>query len=78
MPKTHSGARSEFGRLARDEPRITREQVSLLGWTYELKNLSDYGQPRTVAAEDAERAIDEAAMLIETVTGLVARSDLSP
>lgn len=78
VPKTHSGARSEFGRLARDEPRITREQVSLLGWTYELKNLSDYGQPRTVAAEDAERAIDEAATLIETVTGLVARSDLSP
>ena len=34
-PRTHSGARSEFGRLARQEARITREQVSLLGWSYE-------------------------------------------
>lgn len=24
-PKTHSGARSEFGRLAREEPRISRD-----------------------------------------------------
>ena len=75
-PKTHSGARSEFGRLAREEPRITRQQVSLLGWTYELKNVSDYGQPRTVAVEDAERAIDEAAKLIETITRIVTPSDL--
>jgi len=49
-PKTHSGTRSEFGRLARAEPRITREQVSLLGWAYELKNASDYGQAHTVHA----------------------------
>ena len=34
-PKTHSGARSEFARLAREEPRIGRDQVSLLGWSYE-------------------------------------------
>jgi uncharacterized protein (UPF0332 family) len=32
-PKTHSGTRSEFARLARGEPRISREQVSLLGWS---------------------------------------------
>jgi len=70
-PKTHSGTRSEFGRLARAESRITREQVSLLGWTYELKNASDYGLPHTVMPEDAERAIDGAARLIETVTGIV-------
>jgi uncharacterized protein (UPF0332 family) len=76
-PKTHSGARSEFGRLARNEARITREQVSLLGWTYELKNASDYGQQRAVATEDAERAIDDAAKLIETIASFVAPSNPS-
>ena len=30
-PKTHSGLRSEFARIAREEPRISREQVSFLG-----------------------------------------------
>ena len=29
-PRTHSGARSEFARLAREEPRVSREQISLL------------------------------------------------
>jgi uncharacterized protein (UPF0332 family) len=40
-PGTHSGTRSEFARLARDERRIHRDQVSLLGWSYELKNVAD-------------------------------------
>lgn len=78
LPKTHSGARSEFGRLARQEPRITREQISLLGWAYELKNASDYGQLHTVLAEDAERAMDEAARLIDTVTSIVTPTDSPP
>ncbi len=36
-PKTHNGARSEFGRLARDEPLISRDQVSLLDGPMNLK-----------------------------------------
>ena len=40
--KAHSGARSEFARLAREGPRIGREQVSLPGWRYELKNVAAY------------------------------------
>ena len=36
-PKTHSGTRSEFARLARSEPGIARSQVSMLGWSYELR-----------------------------------------
>jgi uncharacterized protein (UPF0332 family) len=70
-PKTHSGVRSEFARLARREPRISREQVSLLGWSYELKNAADYGQERRVTLADAERAINEALGLIETIAGIV-------
>jgi uncharacterized protein (UPF0332 family) len=65
-PKAHGGTRSEFARLARDEQRIGREQVSLLGWSYELKNVADYGQEHSVSIADAARAIDEASRLIET------------
>ncbi len=70
-PKTHGGTRSEFARLARDERRIGREQISLLGWTYELKNVADYGQEQVVSVADAERAIDEAMRLIEIIASLI-------
>jgi uncharacterized protein (UPF0332 family) len=70
-PKTHSGTRSEFARLARDEPRISREQVSLLGWSYELKNVADYEQEATVSSTEAERAIQEASVLVETIAALI-------
>jgi uncharacterized protein (UPF0332 family) len=70
-PKTHSGTRSEFARLARGEPLISREQVALLGWSYELKNVADYDQEHTVSVADAERAINEALQLIETITALI-------
>lgn len=66
-PKTHSGVRSEFARLALQEVRIGREQVSFLGWSYELKNAADYGQGHTVTLPEAERAIDEALRLIEII-----------
>jgi len=45
---------------------------------YELKNTSDYGHPCTVTEEDPERAIDEAAKLIQTITGIVTPSDPPP
>lgn len=70
-PKTHSGTRSEFARLARDEPRISREQVSLLGWSYELKSVADYDQEHTVSLADAERAINEALQLVDTIAPLI-------
>ena len=74
-PKTHSGARSEFARLARTEPaRISREQVSLLGWSYELKNVADYEQEATVSLAEAERAIEEASRFVETIATLIGPS----
>jgi len=70
-PKTHSGTRSEFARLAREEPGISREQVSLLGWSYELKNVADYDQDHRVSLAEAERAITEASQLVESIAALV-------
>ena len=74
-PKTHSGTRAEFARLAREEPRISRDQVSLLAWSYELKNVADYGQEATVSLPDAERAIAEASRLVETISALIGSAD---
>jgi uncharacterized protein (UPF0332 family) len=71
VPKTHSGTRSEFSRLARDEPRFAREQLAFLGWTYGLKATADYGAEQPVSLGDAERAICEAANLIEVVAALL-------
>ena len=70
-PKTHSGVRSEFARLAQAERRINRGQVSLLGWAYELKSAADYGQEPVASPEHAERAINEAAHMIETIAELI-------
>ena len=70
-PKTHSGACTEFARLAREEPRIGRDQVSLLAWSYELKNVADYEQTERVSRSEAERAIEEASRLMETIASLV-------
>lgn len=70
-PKTHSGLRREFARLARDDPRISREQLALLGWSYELKDTADYEQGHKVSSEQAERAIEEALRLIETIAEIV-------
>lgn len=70
-PKTHSGVRSEFARLAREESGISREQVSLLGWSYELKNVADYEQEAMVSLTEAERAIEGASRLVEAVAVLI-------
>lgn len=70
-PKTHSGLRREFARLTREEPRISREQVSLLGWSYELKNAADYEQGHRVSLAEAERAIEEALRLIEAIAAII-------
>lgn len=70
-PNTHSGARSEFARLARAEPGTSREQVSLLGWSYELKNAADYEEGAAVSHAEAEQAITEATRLVETIAALI-------
>ena len=68
--KTHGGTRSEFARLTRQDPRIGREQVSLPGWSYDLKNAADYDQEARVSLAEAEGAIYESSQLVETIAAL--------
>lgn len=66
-PKTHSGVRSEFTRLAQAEPSIGRSHTAFLARAYELKAFADYDQAQPVSSATAEQAIDEAAEFVEIV-----------
>ncbi len=70
-PKTHSGARSEFTRLARNEPTLTRALTGFLANAYELKAFADYDQASDVSPASAQNALDEAERFIAIVAALV-------
>jgi uncharacterized protein (UPF0332 family) len=61
--KTHSGVRSEFSRLAKDDPRIDRSFLTFLAQAYTLKEVADYemGPGAVVPPERAAAAIETAA-----------------
>jgi len=71
VPKTHSGTRSEFTRLAQKEPAIPRGLAAFLGSAYELKAFADYDQVQPVSTLNAQGALDEASTFIEVIAGLV-------
>jgi uncharacterized protein (UPF0332 family) len=71
--KTHRGLRSEFGRLARGDPRIGREFLTFLAEAYEYKSIADYVVgPPSITGEDARLAIDTASRLIDCIAALLA------
>jgi uncharacterized protein (UPF0332 family) len=43
--KTHSGVRSEFSRLAKDDPRIDRSFLTFLAQAYTLKRMFHSEEP---------------------------------
>ena len=70
-PKTHAGTRSEFARLAKDEPALGREAVAFLARAYEFKEFADYAEGRRPAGDQAREALDASANLIGIVATLV-------
>jgi uncharacterized protein (UPF0332 family) len=75
IAKTHRGMRSEFSRLAKNEPHIDRKFLTFLAEAYEYKSVADYSVGPTaspITKEDAKAAIDTAAQFIECVTLLLA------
>jgi uncharacterized protein (UPF0332 family) len=71
QPKTHGGAQSAFARLARTDPRIAPGHVSFLSRAYQFKTVADYDAVVTVSRDDAERALADAADMVEAIAGLV-------
>jgi uncharacterized protein (UPF0332 family) len=73
IAKTHSGLRSEFNRLAKDEPRIGRDLVKFLSAAYELKSIADYNtDPATrITADQAQDAIATATRFVTVIEELI-------
>lgn len=66
-PKTHGGTRSEFSRLAREDPRVDPNHAILLGRAYEFKTVADYEQVMPFSQDDITRALQEALAMIDAM-----------
>lgn len=71
QPKTHSGARSEFARLARDEPGLAQDFAAFLARGFDLKVIADYEGDEVVDPGLATAAMDVAARMVDAVAMLV-------
>jgi uncharacterized protein (UPF0332 family) len=74
VAKTHRGVRSEFSRLAKDEPRIARDLIAFLGAAYQFKTRADYTVGSTAApitCPEAAAAIASTKQFIDTIAQLL-------
>ena len=71
--KTHKGVHTQFARLTRDEPRLSRELRQFLPQAYDIKSIADYGiGPDTdVPLDRASAAIDTAEQFVNLVRELL-------
>ena len=74
VAKSHSGVRSEFARLAKDDPRIARAMTTFLTQAYKYKEIGDYGvgTDAVVAISEAEAAIRSALGFPDCVDAVLA------
>ena len=69
VAKTHSGVRSKFSRIAKDDLRIERKLASFLAQAYNLNVVADYAVGADVRVSDLEaaEAIEGATSFVEAV-----------
>jgi uncharacterized protein (UPF0332 family) len=72
--KTHSGARTEFSRLLKDDPRVDDQLRGFLAMAYNLKEIADYetGPGSHVSAERARLTVEGARRFVARIAGLLA------
>lgn len=72
--KTHSGVRSSFARLTKDEPHIDRKFARFLARAYSSKEVTDYGigPHAVVTAAEAQAMIEVAAEPVDRMTEILA------
>lgn len=71
--KTHSGVRSEFNRLAKDDPRISVAFRTFLAKAYAYKEIADYSidKKSEITLQAARNAVDTADGFVDCVTRLL-------
>lgn len=74
VAKSHSGLRSTFSRLVKDDPRIDRTLIRFLGRAYKFKEIADYGvgPHAIVTGTEAEEMIGAAVRFIDCIEGILA------
>jgi uncharacterized protein (UPF0332 family) len=72
--KSHSGLRTTFARLAKDDPRIDRTLTRFLARGYKSKEIVDYGigPQAVVTTAEAEEMIDLAARFVDCMEEVLA------
>ena len=73
VAKTHSGVRSEFSRLAKEEPRLDKSFSNFLANAYTLKEVADYemGPGSDIPPERSAAAIETATRFVDCIAGLI-------
>ena len=71
VAKTHSGVRSEFSRLAKEEPRLDKSFSNFLAHAYTLKEVADYemGPGSDIPPERSAAAIETATRFVDCIAG---------
>ncbi len=80
VTKSHGGARSEFARLAKEDPRINRAFTAFLAQAYTLKEIADYGvgPDAGVTIAEAKQAIETAERFVDCISGLISSQRPTP
>ena len=71
--KTHSGMRTLFSLVAKDDPGINPAFVAMLARAYKFKEVADYavGSQAVVTVAEAQGVIDIAQRFVDTIAGLL-------
>ncbi len=72
--KTHSGLRSTFARLTKDDPRIDQSLTRFLARAYKVKEIADYGigPQAVVTIGEAQDTIDAATRFLDRIAEILA------
>ena len=73
VAKSHSGVRSEFGRLAKDTPALDKTYSTFLAKAYSYKEIGDYrvDQGAVVTDTEANDAIEMATRFVDRIAALL-------
>lgn len=71
--KSHSGMRTMYAQVTKDDPRIDRALTSLLGRAYKFKEIADYGagSQAVVTVKEAQEVIELAERFVDTIVRLL-------
>ncbi len=72
-PRTHSGLRATFNKLAKDDAGLPNDLPPLLGQGYRFKELADYSFDAPIGAAEAVALIEKAERFLRAIDERLAR-----